>query len=85
MFDHTDEDKDLESQVRKGAPPDEPARSEREGTPGPQPNRVGGADTDNGVSGSQGLFESPRILASPSPTMNERSLSSSSADKPPPS
>ena len=40
MFDHTEEDKDLDSQVRKGtAGSDEAtARSEREGTPAPESN-----------------------------------------------
>ncbi|KAL8825875.1 MAG: hypothetical protein Q9191_004144 [Dirinaria sp. TL-2023a] len=39
MFDHVEEDKDLESQVMKGQPqPDnDQARNEREETPGPQP------------------------------------------------
>ena len=82
MFDHNDEDRDLESQVRKGAPSDESARSVREGTPGPQPNRSAAVQAGNGVSVSLGSSESPRISASPSPTMNEHS---SSADKPPPS
>ena len=39
MFDHIEEDKDLESQVVRGhpQPDDDHARSEREETPGPQP------------------------------------------------
>lgn len=39
MFDHDEEDKDLDSQVSKGGPQSEEARSrsEREETPGPQP------------------------------------------------
>lgn len=38
MFDHSEEDKDLESQVRKGAPSSDEAaaRSKREGTPAPE-------------------------------------------------
>ncbi|OAX77969.1 hypothetical protein ACJ72_07726 [Emergomyces africanus] len=45
MFDHTEEDEDLESQVRKGgaghaaAGANHAARGEREGTPGPQPHQ----------------------------------------------
>ena len=35
MFDHDEEDKDLESQVSKANPNTEQARTEREGTPGP--------------------------------------------------
>jgi hypothetical protein len=38
MFDHSEEDKDLESQVQKGPASEEGmARGEREGTPGPTP------------------------------------------------
>jgi protein phosphatase PTC2/3 len=40
MFDHSEEDKDTENQVSKGTPPTtdvESMRSEREGTPAPQP------------------------------------------------
>ena len=39
MFDHTEEDKDTENQIRKSTPNTsdiESARNEREGTPGPQ-------------------------------------------------
>ena len=39
MFDHSEEDKDTENQIKKGTPDTsdvESARSEREGTPGPQ-------------------------------------------------
>ena len=35
MFDHDEEDRDLDSQVIKGAPNHEQDRGEREGTPGP--------------------------------------------------
>ncbi|EEQ86885.2 protein phosphatase [Blastomyces dermatitidis ER-3] len=76
MFDHTEEDKDLESQVRKGGAgaeradsAEDTARSERGGTPGPlqqqgqqqqQSNRQG---TPNAQSESPGV-----ISASPSST-----------------
>ena len=36
MFDHSEEDKDTENQIKKATPDAESARSEREGTPGPQ-------------------------------------------------
>jgi protein phosphatase 2C family protein 2/3 len=40
MFDHSDEDKDTENQIQKGTPAtsdNDSTRSEREGTPAPQP------------------------------------------------
>lgn len=48
MFDHSEEDKDLESQVRKGPASEDRARGEREGTPGPAddtPNTSGSTTT----------------------------------------
>lgn len=48
MFDHSEEDKDLESQVRKGPANEDRARGEREGTPGPAddtPNTSGSTTT----------------------------------------
>ncbi|KAK2753447.1 Protein phosphatase 2C 2 [Onygenales sp. PD_40] len=66
MFDRTEEDKDLESQVRK-APSDDAARGEREGTPGPQSNR-------EATPGHEAHSESPRVFsASPSSTTNDNS------------
>lgn len=46
MFDHSEEDKDTENQVKKATPDTssvDTARSEREETPGPQEQQAGGA------------------------------------------
>ena len=70
-----DEDKDLESQVRKDLNDvsDGTARNEREGTPGPQAGRLNAADGQSS--------EAPKISESPSSTTVEGSPSSSPADK----
>lgn len=66
-----DEDKDLESQVRKDIN-DASERNEREGTPAPQANRLNAAETS----------ETPKISESPSSTTGEGSPSSPPGDKP---
>lgn len=70
MFDSADEEKDLESQVRKNAPASDNARTDREGTPGPQ--------GDN----QAGLTESPgNIAASPATTTEQSNASSEKESK----
>ncbi|KAK2760896.1 Protein phosphatase 2C 2 [Arachnomyces sp. PD_36] len=64
-----DEDKDLESQVRKDGN-EASDRNEREGTPGPQANRLNASES-----------EAPKISESPSSTTGEGSPSASSEDK----
>lgn len=88
MFEDADEDRDLESQVRKEAPEmttSEAARSEREDTPGPQANnhlQSGSQGSAGEPSSSAGLTESPGIIsASPSSTTTEPSPSSTTGDK----
>ncbi|KAM5436513.1 Protein phosphatase 2C 2 [Microsporum ferrugineum] len=86
MFDSADEDKDLESQVRReateedkdGEKPREPEQKEREGMTGPQ------ASQRSTASSSEGLTESPRVIsASPLPTADSSPNSVSDASKPP--
>jgi protein phosphatase 2C family protein 2/3 len=50
MFDHSDEDKDTENQIQKGTPAtsdNDSMRSEREGTPAPQPPAEASKTTDS--------------------------------------
>lgn len=86
MFDHTDEDEDLDSQVRKGStePSDQSARGEREGTPAPQSDRRATSQADTETTTEEEKSESPRVIsASPASTTSEPSSSSTSAEKPP--
>lgn len=58
MFDNTEEDRDLDNQVKKNeGPSDEQKRSEREGTPGPQ--------------GHEEDAQSTNLVASPTSTTTE--------------
>ncbi|KAK2834936.1 hypothetical protein FQN49_006768 [Arthroderma sp. PD_2] len=69
MFDSADEDKDLESQIRREVTEEteESERKEREGTPGPQASQQSTASNEPAENG--GLTESPRVIsASPLPT-----------------
>ncbi|KKZ61453.1 protein phosphatase [[Emmonsia] crescens] len=77
MFDQTEEDKDLESQVRKagaGSEADDTARGEREGTPGPQQHQQQQQQRQQQQSNRQGTPNAPQpespavISASPSST-----------------
>ena len=90
MFEDADEDKDLESQVRKETSETtsaETARSEREDTPGPQANnhlQTGSQASGGEPSSSAGLTESPGIIsASSSSPTTEPSPSSTAGDNKP--
>ncbi|PGH19155.1 hypothetical protein AJ80_04235 [Polytolypa hystricis UAMH7299] len=88
MFDHTEEDKDLESQVHKAqsAEGGDAARNEREGTPGPQPPREATPQAPTSVTTTEVPAESPAgITASPSSTTTEQSASAPSSGKKSPS
>jgi protein phosphatase 2C family protein 2/3 len=76
MFEDVDEDRDLENQVQKASSAglNEAARSEREGTPGPQVNHQSGPKGANDPSSTQGLTASPGLISgSPPPTATETS------------
>lgn len=77
MFDHSEEDKDLESQVRRGPvnSEEDAGRSEREGTPAPQSHRQ--ANSDAAASST-----TPRTTESPSSINTEHSESPSTTMKP---
>lgn len=53
LFDHADEDKDLENQVKRGT--EDSTRNDREGTPGPQVDR----DTSPQTGDAPKISESP--------------------------
>lgn len=77
MFDHEDEDKDLESQVRKGSTPPEVTetqlRKEREQTPAPQ------TQTHNEKSKTPEPVEGENPFDTPSSTTSEKSESTETA------
>lgn len=61
MFDHSEEDKDLDSQVNKNqAPASEDQRSEREGTPAPQSDRQQTSEPTEASSVSNATMEKTR-------------------------
>ncbi|PYH95836.1 PP2C-domain-containing protein [Aspergillus ellipticus CBS 707.79] len=60
LFDHTEEDQDLVSQVRRDSP--DAVRNEREGTPGPQSKDAPKVD---GASSSANISESPSTAEAP--------------------
>ena len=63
MFDHDEEDKDLETQVSKG-------QAEREGTPGPSSEKISVVSETPETSNNEDPFDSP------SSTNTEKSLTS---------
>lgn len=68
LFDHADEDKDLENQVKRGT--EDSTRNDREGTPGPQLNRD--ATPQSG--------DAPKISESPSSATTETSEKPANAE-----
>ena len=72
MFDHDEEDKDLDSQVNKGGPQSEESRSrsEREETPGPQPQPPKDQVSPKSIK-SENPFDTPRSSTSETNTTTE--------------
>ena len=72
MFDHDEEDKDLDSQVSKGGPRSEESRSrsEREETPGPQPHPPKDQVSPKSTK-SESPFDTPRSSTSETNTSTE--------------
>ncbi|KAL1956969.1 hypothetical protein VTO42DRAFT_6458 [Malbranchea cinnamomea] len=83
MFDTADEDKDLESQVRKGpaGTSTDAARSEREDTPGPQTNhQASSSEAGETKTGSGSSQSSEHASAPPQSTASEPSASATSSN-----
>jgi protein phosphatase 2C family protein 2/3 len=73
LFDHADEDKDLENQVKRGT--EDTTRNDREGTPGPQVNREATPQT------AEASETGPKISESPLPATTEKLEKPDTAEK----
>ncbi|KAI9754721.1 MAG: Methyltransferase-like protein 21D [Chaenotheca gracillima] len=89
MFDHDDEDEDLESQVSRGQVKEieddsgsDEGRNKREGTPGPSPAKEAAAELQKSPESPENTAI-PEKLISPAATTTAKPAAQDSADKPP--